>query len=1241
MYFCRKRFVMSIQEVENAIRAMNQAAFQELGDLFMIRKNQNYSAFVCTGSQYGKQKTTKGTPDTFIHTQDGKYILVEYSTNETKKEKKLIDDFEKCLKEKGIEKSKLNTIILIANYKLNKEEAIAIHKYAEKTHTPCQVYDGCALARELYINHKDLIFECLGIPVDTGQIVTVDSFVQEYDNAAGAIAAPLSNVFLYREQEVRDIKNALEEKDFILLHGAPGVGKTKLAIQAISEYRRDNPEFHVHCISYKGGELLTDLICNINLDEDNIIFVDDINRVSSFNSIVGFYSSKRKEKLKIVMTVRDYALEQARQMCFPHDRLELQVNSMSSEQISEIVRLAFHIENKMYLDKICTISKGNPRIAMMAGKLAVKKQNLQSLNDVSELFDAYYGNIIDSIKYEDKKTLKKCAGIIAFFSPLKFEGNDELELILDLFRISQPEFMECIDVLNRYEIIDLPQNIYAKVNEQNLCMYLFYLAFIKEKVVSLKVLFKNFYATHYQRVRDCIIPVNNTYGPDTIGKTVSPDLLQYYNSVRDAKTKFLLLSDFWPYLMDEAFAYISDAVYSLPSCSKSDFSFEKDESYFVLNTNEDVLDLSSKIFAFAGKELRTAIELAFEYVRRKPSSASSLIRHINEQFMYRYNDAVISHYRQSELLNYVTKQIEKGDVLCQQIMWYIAKLFLAFVTNYSGAAIERDRFSFYQYQVPALESILKIRDKIWSTIEIYYSSDRFSWLLKCYMSSSWGRDDKLPKHDIPFILEIIKKCMNPKSFEDCLCVQKYIEWAKRNDMSKKDYDFYYMKYRCKEYKFYVLLTGNGLRDMDRDTNAYYKYRQSELKENFIYRTKQGYDSFLARYTSLGNKISVADSYGIKDSLNFIVSLAFESDSNLGCHLLRRIIQYNIQDFIPIALFANHLNSATKAKRILKVIQTANFDMKSEWIVKYFEFIPVTFLTKDDLTILMDAVNGCSTGVNLVLSNLKKLTGLDPSIIDNILVQIYSLNEKGKRIQLHYHDSEFIYNTCCSKEVIQNTYLQQVNLNKFFDYELKGLLSLLQNNPHFLVDYIKSVADNKNEPDSYLFRIWEVERIESAVEETLKYFRLDSKYRYCRADNWERAIFQKSNADVCLDKAKAFLENQFQKALGDERYVEQIVLIARGIFNDLYDRFISDYINYIDSPDDFFRIDWLNLHSVIGPYGENTTYGDIEAARWSSLLSCLEGITTPKVYAIKSKIRSYVISWQKEAESERARNQLWH
>ena len=453
-----------------------------------------------------------------------------------------------------------------------------------------------------------------------------------------------------------------------------------------------------------------------------------------------------------------------------------------------------------------------------------------------------------------------------------------------------------------------------------------------------------------------------------------------------------------------------------------------------------------------------------------------------------------------------------------------------------------------------------------------------------------------------------------------------------------------MKYRCKEYRFYVLLTWDRLRDKDqcdyREIDAYHKYKQLELKKNFVYRTKRSYDLFLAKYASLANNKSIKDIHSLKNSLNHIVSLAFESDFNLGCHFLRRIIQYNFQDFLPIALFANHLNSAIKAKRILAVIQSADFDMKSEWIIKYFEFIPVTFLAKEDLTILLDTISGCSTGTTIFLSDLKKLRELDSCFIDDILIHVLSLNKKGKGIQLYNHDPESLFDACSSTVVIQDTYLQQIKLNKYFDYKLKGLLLLLQNNPHFLVDYIKSVSNDKNGPNSNLSYIWKVEGIEPAVEEVLKYFRSNLKYWFYKEDKWEIALFLNIKNGTGTEKAKAFLRNQFEKGLGDEQYVEQIVLITKSIFNDLYNLFISDYIDYIEAPDNFFHIDWLNLHSGICFHGENTTFGDIKAAKWSSLLSYLEGITNPKVYAIRSTIKRYIINCQKQADDERVRNQLY-
>ena len=396
-----------------------------------------------------------------------------------------------------------------------------------------------------------------------------------------------------------------------------------------------------------------------------------------------------------------------------------------------------------------------------------------------------------------------------------------------------------------------------------------------------------------------------------------------------------------------------------------------------------------------------------------------------------------------------------------------------------------------------------------------------------------------------------------------------------------------------------------------------------------------------KYALLINNKSIKDKHSIINSLNHIVNLAFESNFDLGCYFLRRIIQYDFQDFLPNALFANHLTSATKAKKILTIIKSADYNMKSRTILKYFEYVPITYLVKDDLIILLSAINGCQEGTSIGISNIEKLKELDAFIIDSILTQIRSLNDKGKRITIDDYDFEFLSkDTSISKDLIQATYLQQVKLNKYYDYELKGLLCILSNDPHFLFDYIKSVANDNNEPEPNLSQIWKVEGIEPFVEEVLTYLRLEKRYRVFGKYKWEIAIFQNIKSEVELNKAKVFLENQFKQAIRNEQYVEQIALITRGLFEDLYIKFIKEYIDFIDTPDDFFQIDWLDSHSGFSIYGEEATFGDVEATRWSGLLSCLKDITNPKVFAIKSIINRHIVASQKRADEERARNKLW-
>ena len=84
-----------LQAIENELLSVNGTVFQELCDSYLKRTNQNCRAFSRTGSMNGKQKTTRGTPDSFFSLNNGNFLYVETTTDISTKNK-LANDIRAC-----------------------------------------------------------------------------------------------------------------------------------------------------------------------------------------------------------------------------------------------------------------------------------------------------------------------------------------------------------------------------------------------------------------------------------------------------------------------------------------------------------------------------------------------------------------------------------------------------------------------------------------------------------------------------------------------------------------------------------------------------------------------------------------------------------------------------------------------------------------------------------------------------------------------------------------------------------------------------------------------------------------------------------------------------------------------------------------------------------------------------------------------------------------------------------------
>src|SRR5262249_51073693 len=153
--------------------------------------------------------------------------------------------------------------------------------------------------------------------------------------------------------------------------------------------------------------------------------------------------------------------------------------------IKTFIGKEFGIANALYLGRIAEIARGNPRLAVMAAKVAVRENTFQSLRDVSALYDEYFRSIRADFLELGNRELLKLAGIVAFFRVLDRSHSESMQTICAAFDLSPETFWNAVERLHELEAVDLYENEVARISDQVLATYLLYLALFKERILNI------------------------------------------------------------------------------------------------------------------------------------------------------------------------------------------------------------------------------------------------------------------------------------------------------------------------------------------------------------------------------------------------------------------------------------------------------------------------------------------------------------------------------------------------------------------------------------------------------------------------------------------------------------------------------------------------------------------------------------------------------------------------------------
>ena len=1057
----------TIVSIKQKIEQLDSGSFQILCDDYLSR--EGYSNPVSLGTKAGTNKTTKGTPDTYFSLANGKYVFAEYTTQQANLSEKVRLDLEKCFDSNitGISNDDISEIIYChTSSNIGTSSDKALRQYCEEKGVQLTLIGIDKLAEDINRKYPILAKEHLGLKVDTEQIQSPLDYVRKYD--ASALAAPLNTKFQFRDNEIERLQQAFDENDVVVLSGAAGSGKTRLALDFAERFQKEHAAV-VYVIHDNGLTIYDDLKQYFERPGDYFVILDDANQLSQLHLIIE-YTNKKLDgyNVKILATVRNYALQKVKSELTGVVRYsEITLNLLSDDEIETIVENHLGIINQDYLNRIAIIAEGNARIALIAGKVAVDTNSLQSISDVTELYEEYYGKAFEDSNLEDNLQLQITAGVIAFLGSIHLDYIDTILRVLAEHDIDLSVFKSCAYKLHEMELVDICKDKAVAISDQCFANYILKHVFIDKKTISLAQMLDICFQTYRERTIQAVNTLLGVFQSQDVQDFTIREIKAVWKK-RDSES----FSKLWDWV--KAF-YLVDQVETLLLIKNRIDNTEKvelliEEIDFSKGKNSQSVEdeLIVILGGFADTQnIDSALDLFFEYYLKKPDLYIQFYHAINMYYGIKSSSVNLEFYTQIHLINHFIKYSENwGNSLIRVLFLETAKKLLQVFFSPAEADRRGNSLVVYNFSLPTTEQAITYRKLIWEQLLVIQSTidckDFLRELFQDYAYSSKENSFGLIKEDAPYICKLFRMAFSPENVIDCILAEHISSVLNLVGYTSEKIDVFLSSQKL---NIYHILIGH------RWDNEH-KNKHQKIIIDYISQFDNHLDAFneLFEVYSEYAAYNIQRSYDVGEGLMKVIEY-LSNDNLLFPNIAKKIINSRIIEGINLNYIILTLFTILPPEEIKNIIQEAPAENLDFWLFTYYYEMPsdvinVSIVNEFYAYLKCEYDRELHTAGFRSLKFLKKYESIDPDVIIKAAKLIFAKKEYSLFIVSIYFSLLFNNHHCEPRSVIQkfknehqlleDIYLFEITYERFVDYDGTFLKELCKLRKNFAKDYINTI-----------------------------------------------------------------------------------------------------------------------------------------------------------------------------------------